>query len=206
MFSKKDTQRILSIFGMIALIGILAYSVGLIKPSKPAQGSSMLKYKSFETQNPTFDFTFEYPATGWFPEESQGRVEKYDVVYLRGPVDKNKKSGTLICVTIRPIGVEKIAPVLLKAYLKIDSNLDEFKVLRKEILKIGAREASAALCKYKTIPSDRIKDPLVLFMKRMIFLVKDNRSYELTLITSAQQYDVCAPAFEHMLKTFKFKK
>ena len=206
MFLKKNVRRILLILGMITLVGVVFYSVGRLKFHKPIQGLGVMKYKTFKTQNPALDFTFEYPSRGWSFEESQGRMEKYDVVYLRGPVDKDKKSGTLIYVTVRPMGVDKSASALLESYLGIDSNLDEFKMLRKETVTVAREKASAALYQYKTIPSVRIEDPLVLFKKRMIFSIRNDRSYELTLITSAAQYDICAPVFEHVLKTFKFKE
>jgi hypothetical protein len=188
------------------LIMAVAYSALLIKLPLKNQGASMSNFKIFEAKNPAFNFTFEYPGTGWTPAESQGSVEKYDLVYLRGPTDEKTKFTTLIHITVRPLEAGKTASELLEAYLKMDSNLTQFEVSHKETIKIDGENAVSALCKYKAIPSYSLRVPFAAFKKQMIFLVKNDRSYEFTLNTLASKFNTYAPILERVLKTFRFKK
>jgi len=199
-------KRFFLIVGIIVLSLLGVYGFNELTQQKPVQGKIMLRYKAFETKNPALDFTFDYPEAGWDPVESQGSIEKYDLVYLRGPVDEKTKFTTLIHITARPLEAGKTASDLLKAYLKIDSNLTQFKTDRDEIINVGGEKAFSALCSYKAVPSYALEVPEAFFKKRMVFVVKNEHSYEFTLNTFASQYDIYAPILEHILKTFKFKE
>ena len=189
------------------MIGVVAiYGLNLLKVREPVQKQLMLKYKNFEAKDPVLDFTFEYPPSGWDPVESQGRIEKCDLVYLRGPVDEKTKFTTLIHITVRPAVAGKAASDLLRDYLKIDSDLSHFKASRENTLSVGGEGAKSAFCEYEAIPSYDVRVPAVAFKKQMVFIVKNGRSYEFTLNTFESQFNAYAPVLEHVLKTFKFKK
>lgn len=205
MTSRKKIGRFWGIFGVIIVSGVAIYGLGLLKMNGPIQNQLMMKCKNFETKNPALDFTFEYPETGWTPAETTGRFEKYDQVYLRGPVDKKTKFTTLIHITVRPLEAGKTASDLLEAYLKIDSDLSKFEASHRETMNVGGEEAFSALCKYEAIPSFDLSVPSASFKKRMVFVVKNGRSYEFTLNTFASQFDAYAPVLERILKTFRFK-
>lgn len=203
---QKKGKYVFLILGFI-MIGVVAiYSLNLLKVREPVQKQLMLKYKNFEAKDPVLDFTFEYPESGWAPVESQGRMEKYDLVYLRGPVDEKTKFTTLIHITVRPVEAGKTASDLLKDYLKIDSDLSHFKASRENTMTVGGENAISAFCEYEAIPSYDIRVPSVAFKKQMVFIVKKGRSYEFTLNTFTSQFNAYAPVLEHVLKTFKFKK
>lgn len=199
------TKRSFWVFGAIIFFLFTAYSSNRTGPQKANPGNNMSKHKSFETNNPALDFTFEYPETGWEPVESQGRVEKYDLVYLRGPVDEKTKFTAIIHITVRPLKTGEGAAELLGGYLEADSNLSKFKLSHKKTINIGNEKAFSALYEYEAIPSYDLRVPKTPFKKQMIFLVKNGRSYEFTLNGLAPQFDACASTLEHVLKTFKFK-
>ena len=198
--------RALSAIIVLGCIAGVVYSLGQLKPAKPIQGALVLKYKNFETKNPAIDFSFEYPEMGWTPVETAGRIEKYDQVYLRGPVDKKTKFTTVLNTTLRPLEAGKTAADLLETYLKTDSNLNKFKVLHKETREVGGEKAFLATCTYEQVPLHRIDVPPVPLKKQMVFLVKGERSYEFTLVTIASQNDAYALVLKHVLETFQFKK
>ena len=79
-------------------------------------------------------------------------------------------------------------------------------VLQKGKKDIAGEKASFALSSFEQVPLPRIEMPPVPFKKQMIFLIKDGRSYEFTLITIAEQYDIYEPILERVLATFKFTK
>ena len=201
-----NMKRNFWILGIIMFIGLGVYGVQRLKPQEPIQGKIMLKYTSFETKNPALDFTFEYPETGWKTGESQGGVEKYDLVYLRGPVDEKTRFTTLIHITVRPLEAGKTASDLLKAYLKIDSNLSKFEVSHEETFNVGGEKAFSALCGYEAIPSYDLSAPVISFKKQLVLIVRNGRSYEFTYNTFASQFDAYLPILKHLLKTFQFKK
>jgi hypothetical protein len=199
-------KRFFFIFAVLILITAVAYSFRFIKLPPKNQEAGMSNFKIFETKNPVLNFTFEYPGTGWTPAESRGSVEKYDLVYLKGPTDEKTKFTALIHITVRPLEAGKTASELLEAYLKIDSNLTQFETSHREAVKIDEEKAASALCEYKAIPSYSLRVPFAAFKKRMVFVVKNDRSYEFTLNTLASKFNAYAPILEHVLKTFRFKK
>ena len=206
MISQKKTKQFLLILSIIIIGAAAICCISLLKMEKSIQKQFMVKHKNFGTKNPALDFTFEYPETGWTPVESSGRTEKYDLVYLKGPVDEKTKFTTIIHITVRPLKAGKTASELLEAYLKMDSNLTQFKAFHKEAIKIDEEKAASALCEYKAIPSYSLRGPFAAFKKRMVFVVKNDRSYEFTLNTLASKFNTYAPILEHVLKTFRFKK
>jgi hypothetical protein len=208
MTAQKNVRRFFLILGGIIIVCclvVVACNLAQFKSAKPVQSATMSNYKNFETKNPAFDFTFEYPKTGWKPAETAGRTEKYEQIYLRGPVDEKTKFTTILNITVRPLKDGGTVADLLETYLKMDSNLGKFKVLHKEIKGIGGEKAFFAVSTYEQVPLHRIDAAPVPFKKQMIFLVRNERSYEFTLVTIASQYNTYAPILEHVLKTFKFK-
>jgi hypothetical protein len=206
ILQKNNRKKPFLIFGVIMISAVAVCFLVFLKPKGPIQAQNMLKYTNFKTGNPSLDFTFEYPETGWVPAETAGRSEKYDQVYLRGPVNKENGFTTLIHVTVRPLEAGRTAPDLLEAYLKTDSNLAKFKTLHKGTKKVGAKEAFFALYEYESVPLFKMKAPPVLLKGQMVCLTRNGRSYELALEAIASQYGTYAPVFEHILKTFKFKE
>lgn len=199
---KQNAKQWVLVLIAIILIGLAIY--GSRHQFKPTQGKIMLKYKVFESKNPALNFTFEYPEVGWTPVESQGRTEKYDLVYLSGPIDKEHGFTTLIHITEKPLKPNETSATLLERYLKMDSNLDKFKTLRKENKMVAGEQAASALYEYEATPLYRIKASPVLVKGKKIYLTRNGRSYEFTLETIGSQYNIYAPILEHVLTTFKF--
>lgn len=207
IMQKKNWGKPFLIFGVIIVTIIAgACTFYFLEAQKISQSQIMLKYVQFKAENLSLDFTFEYPETGWTPVEVSGGTEKYDLVYLRGPVHTENGFATLIHATVRPLESGKTAADLLEAYLKMDSNLPKFKVLHKGAREVGGEKAVSALYEYESFPLFSEKAPPVLLKGIRVYLTSKGRLYELMLETIGSQYDNYAPVFEHVLKTFQFKK
>ena len=206
MISSKKAKMFLLIFGIIIIGAVVIYGAGLLKTREPIQNQFMMQCKHFAAKNPTLDFTFEYPKTGWTPFESSGRSEKYDRVSLRGPMDKKTKFTTIIFTTVRPLKAGKTASDLLKDYLAVDSNLSKFEASHEQAMNVGGEKAFSAFSKYEAIPSYDLRVPRALFKKQMVFVVRNGHSYEFELNTFASKFDAYAQVLKHVLETFRFKK
>jgi len=164
----------------------------------------MPKYKNFETKNPALSFTFEYPETGWTPVETTGHREKYDQIYLRGPVDPKVKFTTIINITVKTTQADQGLTGLMENLLTVDSDLAKYKVIQKGAMEVAGEKALSALTVYEQTPLYRTDLKPVQLKKRLVLLIKGDRSYKFTITTLASQDDTYAPIFEHVLKTFKF--
>jgi hypothetical protein len=170
-----------------------------------ARGQQEMKYQNLETKNPVLNFSFEYPETGWFPVESTGRMEKYDMVYLRGPSNEKNGFTTIIDVTVRPLESGQTPRSLLGKYQKIDSNQNKFNILHEKNITVGGERAVFGFCEYETPPIYRAMEPAVLLKKRMVFLIRNDQSYGITMLTLASEDEKYTSTFERVLKTFQFK-
>ncbi len=202
----KEGAMVLGVLSVTMLVVTIIFGVHPLKPKAPIQSRAAMKNHNFQSKNPVLDFTFEYPEKGWQPVEAQGSIEKYDQVYLQGPVNKENGFTTLIHATVRPLEVGKTAPDLLEACLKTDSNLTKFRILHKDVKEVGREKAFSVVYEYESFPLFNMKAPPVLLRGQRVYLMRNGRSYELMIETVAAQYKDYAPIFENVLKTFKFKK
>ncbi len=174
---------------------------------KPRAEMAMAKQTVFLSKNPAFDFSFEYPEGEWRPRESQGRKQKYDSLYLQGPIDKLNEFAGLIVLTVKPLEAGMSASDLLEAYLTTASNLKKFKILSRKSMSVGGEKAFAAICEQEMLlPREKLDAKPVQVRQSTIFLVRGDKSFEFSFIFTAAQYSIYKPVFEHILKTFKFKE
>ncbi len=190
------------------LAGAIAYNFDDYFPRGTEQKrKNMVQYAIFQSANPAFDFTFEYPKVKWSPEETQGRIEKYDTVRLKGPVDLEKKFMTLISVTVKLEETGKTAADLLEEYIKMISGGPKFRVLSKKRIEVGGERASSGLFEHEArLPMDSLDAAPVMVDEQTVFWVRNGRSYRITFRVLAAQQKTNLPVFEHVLRTFKFKK
>ena len=205
MENKRAPLRILGFALVILFIIAAMWSLVCKGSSISKRGSTPMKTKQFVAQNPALDFTFAYPENGWIPTEAQGSAGEYDLVYLRGPVNKEVKFSTLIHVTVKPLKQNDTAANLLEAYLRTDSNLSKFKVLHKGPRKIGGINAAEAFYEYESFPLYDMRAKPVFLRGTRVYLIRKDRSYEFEFEALASEYDAYVAVLEEVLKTVEFK-
>ena len=204
MKSGKIKIMIFLVLSAVIVVAVLGYA---IYRQRAQEETSMGKNAVFVSENPAFDFTFEYPSKEWSLQEEQGRRQKYNAVYLRGPIDSANDFATIIAITVKPLGEAKGASELLGAYLEMSSNLPKFKVLNKNDLSIGGEKAVSALYEQEMLlPRETLNAKPVAVNGHTVFLVKNEKAYEFTFLVIADQDKDYLPIFAHILKTFKFQK
>jgi hypothetical protein len=169
-------------------------------------GMTMEKQNIFLSTNPAIDFTFEYPKEGWTLTEAQGRKEKYDAVYLRGPLNNEKRFVTLIELVVKPLETGQTVSELLDSFLARVNRLPKFKLIYKKNINVGGSQAASAA--YETearLPMYTLHSQPTRIEERTVFLTKGQKAYRISFHVLAVQARVYQPAFERVLKTFRFK-
>jgi hypothetical protein len=198
---KKSILFVFALFLFAGVIWILIYN----NPS--SEGGKMPKSVVFISKNPTLDFIFEYPATGWSSDESQGRTEKYDAVRLKGPVDEERRFGTLIEIVVKPLAATGTYLESLEALLKRVSAWPKFKMVSKTEMKIGGEKAFSAIYESEErLPMEDLNAKPVTIKRWTLFLAKDDKIYRFSFHVLAEQWKDYAAAFKQVLETFKFKE
>lgn len=201
--SIKKKWLVLSFFIFASIAGYFFYGRSFQKPEDVKMGKNAV----FVSKDPILNFTFEYSQKEWLPRESQGRKEKYSAVYLKGPFDPEKKFITLIEVVVKSLEPGKTASDLLDAFLKRVSDWPKFKVIHKKTMDIEGEKAFSVIFESKVLlPIESLDAKPMMVEEQVIFMVKNNRSYRFSFHTLADRWKDYLPAFERVLKTFKFKK
>ncbi|MFH0984762.1 MAG: hypothetical protein V1882_04430 [Candidatus Omnitrophota bacterium] len=195
-----------SIFWVVSLF-IMAGVAGYLFCNHPlAEGGDMRKSTVFSGGNPAFNFTFEYPIAGWSLDESQGRTEKYDALYLRGSVDESTRFRTLIEIVVKPLPATGGPAELLGAFLKRAGNRPKFKVLNQREVDLGGEKAFSAIHESEArLPMEDLKAKPVMIKQQTLFLARKDKLYRFSLHSLAEPWKDHAAAFEMVLRTFKFK-
>lgn len=197
---KKSVLWITSFFLMAGVAWYLFYNHPL------SGGGDMRKSTVFSGGNPAFDFTFEYPIAGWSFNESQGRTEKYDALYLKGSVDEPTRFRTLIEIVVKPLPTTGGPAELLGAFLKRAGSWPKFKVLDQREVELGGGKAFSAVYESEArLPMEDLNAKPVMIKEQSLFLVRKDKLYRFSLHSLAEQWEDPAAAFEQVLGTFKFK-
>lgn len=207
-FLKSRKKRWLFLAGIIffTAMGYVIYSSGELDRKLETE-IAMEKQTVFLSKNPAFNFSFDYPEGEWKPSETQGRRQKYDSLYLQGPVDKINEFAILIAITVKPLQEGETASGLLESHLNMSSNLKKFKIVNKSTLDLGGEKAFSAMFEEEMLlPREKVDAKPVQVLHQTLFLANSGRSYELTFMSTVNQWKEHLPVFEQVLKTFKFKK
>lgn len=202
---KKKNNRITTwILGFLLLVCVVScffYGQPIPKPGDLKMGNRVF----FVGKDPALNFTFEYSSREWSPRESQGRTEKYSVVYLRGPVDVEKRFATLMEVVVKPLGKEGTASELRDVFLKRITAWPKFKLIRKETMDVGGKKAFSATYESEVrLPIESLDAKPAMVREQAVFIISKDKSYRLSFHALADQWDNTFPAFERLLRTFQF--
>ena len=160
---------------------------------------------TFESKNEAFDFTFQYPPD-WRTEETKGRTEEYDLVNAYGPRDQENQFTVAYGITVQSAG-EKSASNLIDQYTNYLAHRRNFKILNKKSAKVNGKSFPGVRLQYVTrLPLYQANAKDVLMGEETYMITKQERSYRITLLGTAEQFRKNYPVFHGMLKTFQFKK
>lgn len=202
---KPEKRSLALLLSLFLFLGVVTWYV--VYNDSLRESEKMQKNNIFQSENPAFDFSFEYPATGWSLDESQGRTEKYDAVYLKGPVDEEKQFRFLIEVVVKPLQKGGAPADLLQAFLGRVSPWPKFKLVSKKEATIGGEKAFSAIYESEErLPIESLNGKPTMIKEQTIFLTRKDRSYRFSFHALADQWDASSPAFKQVLKTFKFKE
>lgn len=198
---KVSRKRILLVVVVILFAGVVASRYCNVSPN-PTKGEVFTIYKS---KNPALDFTFEYPALGWTPKESQGTTQKYDAVQVLGPANAKQEYSVYISVGVRLLKPEQLSADLPGLFLEEKKRFKGFKVLEEKNIKIQNYDCPSATYEYfLRLPFWKKNAKDVLIKETTVFLTKDNRSYRISCAGTAEQFKQFSYAFEKAFKTFQF--
>ncbi len=199
MISKKKVLWILCLF---LWAGSLGYSSD---NPVPQENQKMKKNSVFSSDNPAFDFVFDYPAIGWPVDVSEGLG--YHVVYLKGPVDKEKSFTTLIEIVVKPRKDGKTAADLIQALLGRVRSWPKFKLMNQKEVRVGGRQASSLIFESEErLPMESSQAKPVAVGEQTIFFTSSDKVYRLSFHVLADRREAYVPVFEGVLKSFKFKE
>lgn len=203
-FKKINRRRILLAVLVILFAGVVfsRYYEASTNFKEDKKKEVFILYKS---KNPSLNFTFEYPALGWTPKESQGTTQKYDVVQILGPSDAREEYSAYISVGVSALTPERSNADLLGLFLEKTKRFKGFKILEKKQIEIQKNDYPRATFEhFLRLPLWKKNAKDVLIKKTVVFLIKDDRSYRISCAGTAEQFKQFSYAFERALKTFQF--
>jgi len=165
----------------------------------------VIKFKVFQSKNPPFNFTFEYPDV-WHARE-RGYQGSYDMVEVMGAPGKNSPLMPGIFVTKKALAGGGTLNGLMDAWLKTEGRYRNFKVFSSRDIEVSGQKALETEYGYVlSLPLMSSKAKSITVKKEQIVVVKDNASFELTFIGTEEQFKIYKPIFRHALETFEFSE
>ena len=189
----------------VLVIGVaLILSAGIVYSIRVKREKETLRSElDYQSKNPSLDFAFKYPKN-WQPRESQGRRERYDAVQVLGPRDKQNEFSVAFVISVKP-GGNKTVTDSLSDYIKSTSRFSGFKVLETNGVTVGKQNTSSARYQYlMRLPLRKLNARDVLVKGETFFLANENKSYWVSFLGTAKQFDEYLPVFRRMMKTFRF--
>ncbi len=196
MFRKKMWMSITVLLAVALVIyGVRTYRQTLMQND----------YLTYKSTNPVFDFSFKYPQ-GWKPAESKGVVGRYDDIQVIGPRDKQNLFSAGFSITVKPDS-KKNTEDLLTEHLRTSSRFSKFKVIETKKSTVDHYKTSVASFQYTMLlPPLKTNAKEVLLKGKTLFLAKDNKSYRISFLSTAEQFDQYGTVFNEVIKTFQFTK
>jgi len=155
-------------------------------------------------------FSFQYPKE-WTLKESVGSKEKYFQVHVFGAPDKDAGFGPSVAVTVYPKkavgGAHDSAEDLAAARSAAAEKLPSYKLQEKKVRRlpcgVSALEYSAVSIYRLPLYHPDAKD--VPIREHLLFFEEGESLYVLSYKNLVSNYFVAAPAFDRVIKTFRFK-
>ena len=184
---------------VIGTILVLAVSFYLIKNS----GRDHQKYQTFKSENPAFNFTFEYPET-WKIRETEGKTDPYAMVHATGPRDNQKEFSVGFFITVKDIE-NQTSDRLLADHLKSVERFKNFKIVEQKKNRINGETNPFAIYQYiLMLPFQKIGAQAELVKTETGFVVQGEKSYHLNFVGTEKQFEKYKPVFQKVLTTFRF--
>ncbi len=203
----KWNKKIIFLLLGVGLIGsMLFFLISFRKPTAHRQKLSGLptsaQWKTFQGENPPFNFTFEYPAA-WKTITSRFSG-KFDLVSVSGPQEEKTRFVVSVFVTKKSVPSGKTVEQLAEDALSKKKGLPKFEMHQKKERKTGLGTMLGVEYQYTDIlPLYAPQRQKVIIRNQELFLIKNNFYYRISFIGTQDQYNAFLSAFDHTLETFK---
>ena len=170
--------------------------------------SAMSQYAAYTGDKPGLLVTFEYPQ-GWDVHEEQGKAQFYREVRILGPRNQEETYTAYLSVRgspLKPFGGRHEALDELVANYK-NHLLQGAQIVSEQPRTIGGTNGVDLTVSYimPAIHHKGLKAQAVPVTSRTVFLENGPYLCELTFSADAREYEQHAPAFEHLLGSFRFQ-
>ena len=160
-------------------------------------------YSIYKSENPALDFTLRYP-NDWKVAEMRGRDKPYDAVQFIGERDPENLFSVGFAITARaenpPSNTDPLAD-----FLKHMEGSPDFKLISTKKRMVGQRKTKVATYEYILhLPPLKTDAKDVLMKEMTLFVKKDRKSYRISFLGTAEQFEENEAVFNHVLKTFQF--
>jgi hypothetical protein len=171
--------------------------------------SPNLKYERYSSVDPEINISMDY-ISDWLYSEHRGSHSSYSQVlfYEKAAGDKPFKAG--ISVTVKNLSNLGVSPASIEAVAEdIYSKRMKFKdgkSLAKSSVKLTGEKAINLEFSYKTL--DKLYDvnaKLLPIKERVIIFQKGSKFYIIRYENTAEDFSKFTKAFNHILKSIKFK-
>lgn len=191
-------NKILKTATFITAIAMAAtISVYLIK------GKQDQKYKTYKSNDPVYNFIFEYPET-WKVNESRGKTDDYAMVMVIGPRDEANEYSLGLAIVVKPLE-NKNENALLNEYMKSISTFQNFKIIKNEKPSIANHKAEAAVYEHAMrLPLRKLNAKDVLMKGKVFVVVKNEKLYRLDFFGTAELFRQNEAVLKRIIETFQF--
>jgi len=192
---KYFSKIVLSIIGMVFMLNFYGCS-------------GNIKYERYSGKNPGIDFSIDH-ISGWQVVERIGSFNSYIQVSFYEPVMKGKGLRAGMAVTIEDSGKVAVTPKTIEGMsadlIKRRMLFDSSKVLSKTERKVAGAEAIDIELSYKTSSDPARMGSLVFYRESVIIFERDGKFYTMRYGDFADNFDKYSKAFDHIVKSIKFK-
>ena len=205
---KKTSLSFLTVVVLISL-GLWFLLRGSRNPVKGGLSAhAMGQYTVYTGSEPGLMVSLEYPE-GWTLHEERGKIERYREARIHGPRNQDDTYTSYLVVRGSPVtsfGGRHGSLDELVAHYKAHLIRDT-RIVSEHEAAVADTNATDLTVSYTLPPllHKGIKPLAVPVKTRTVFVENSPYIYELIYSADAREYDRYAEAFEHVLKTFRFR-
>jgi hypothetical protein len=167
------------------------------------------KYKLYSSKDQELNITIDY-ISNWVYQEDKDIGSGYaSVLFFDSGEDKNFKARISVTARIaakiesKPKTLEEMVADLTTRRLKFK----DAKLLSMNKIKLLGLEAKEILLSYKVMDKlYSVGAKLILAKEKVVVFKKGDKFWVLSYVDTEQGFDKFSKAFDHMVKTLKFKK